>query len=56
MIGGFRLKYYDIIFLLGILIILSTTLYIDVIYGLYLTGAFFVGIGLLVASKHKERG
>lgn len=56
MIGGFRLKYYDLIFLLGILIILGTTFYIDLIIGLYATGVFFSVFGILVANKHKERG
>ena len=56
MIGGFRLKYYDLIFLLGILIVLGTTFYIDLIIGLYATGVFFSAFGFLVASKHKERG
>lgn len=50
------MKYYDLIFLLGILIILGTTFYIDLIIGLYATGAFFVVFGLLVANNHKERG
>lgn len=56
MIGGFRLKYYDLIFLLGMLIIVGTSFYVDFIIGLYTTGSYLSLFGILVANKHKERG
>lgn len=56
MIGGFRLKFYDLIFLLGMLIIVGTSFYVDFIIGLYTTGAYLSLFGILVANNHKERG
>lgn len=56
MIGGFRLKYYDIIFLIGMLIIIGTSFYIGLIVGLYTTGAYLSLFGILLANNHKERG
>lgn len=50
MIGGSRMKIYDILAFIGIVIIIGTTLYVDLITGIYVMGAFFIAIALVMAK------
>lgn len=55
MIGGYNVKLHDFIALLGVIIIISTTLYIDLLIGLYVSGAFLILIGFILSRTYTPK-
>lgn len=50
--GGSKMKIHDVLALIGVLIIVATTLYIDVIIGAYVIGGFLIAIAFLLAKTY----
>lgn len=49
------MKLHDFIALLGVIIIISTTLYIDLVIGLYVSGAFLILIGFILSRTYTPK-